>query len=473
MPRPVSSLWRLLLMLLALIGAALLLMWLVSSWALHRTLHEAGRAVVLDDLGEYGALYEREGLAGVRDLFASGVHETDQRVRLVGADGGVLLDMPLPGHLGAGWPELPKLRPDVPGAVAWHRHPLPGGGATLTIGRRRLADGTELWFGRTDTADQAAIARMHRLITLAMGAIAVLALGPVVWFSHRVLQPMRRLIRNAQRLVCDDATIRRLETTGAIAELEEFADAFNRSLGRVQALTDELEAANDQLAHELRTPLARIRGNVESVLTVVSPAAREAAERAITEVDRAARLVQTILSIRAGDAGALKLQAEELALDRLVAETCELYAAAAEDGGLRLEFDVAGVPCLVTADRQRVQQALCNLLDNAVAYTPRGGRIRVETEFTAAAAVIRVQDSGPGLSSEDQGRIWRRFVRGSAASGHTGIGLGLCLVQAVARAHHGKAGARNRPEGGAEFWLRLPYSWPGCRPDRDDVGPAG
>lgn len=108
-------------------------------------------------------------------------------------------------------------------------------------------------------------------------------------------------------------------------------------------------------------------------------------------------------------------------------------------------------------DRQRLQQALCNLLDNALNYTPSGGHIEVELITDADYITLHVRDTGPGFTENDQLKMWRRFMRGSAASANTpGIGLGLSLVKAVASAHRGEAGAENRPEGGSHFWIKMP-----------------
>jgi signal transduction histidine kinase len=228
-------------------------------------------------------------------------------------------------------------------------------------------------------------------------------------------------------------------------------------------LTEELEAANDQLAHELRTPLARIRGNVEHILkqAELTPVIREDAARAIDEIKRATALIQNILSIRAGDSGVMKLNIETLSLAGLVEESFELYSAAAEEKALEFRLIIPERDRPLSFDQQRFQQAVCNLLDNAIAYTPRGGTVELELKFENEGAVIFTRDSGPGLSEADSQRIWRRFMRGSAASANApGIGLGLSLVKAVANAHHGDVGARNRPEGGAEFWIRIPIDRP-------------
>lgn len=444
-------------MTLGVVAVAMGLLWLLATWALGRSFDEVGRAIILDDLGEYRMLYQQSGPSGVSALFAAGEHGRDQLLRITAPSGEVVLDVDIPGQPWVKWPDLPPLPPMGADEIHWHRKTHPGG-ATLTIGRQRLPGGGEIWFGRTNASDLLAIERVHDVILVAMGVTALLSIGPVFWFASRVLRPVRRLIEGARRLAREDKLDHRLEVSQSIPELGEFASAFNETLGRIHVLTEELEAANDQLAHELRTPLARIRGNVERILTRAdSPASREDAARSIEEIDRASHLIHSILSIRAGDSRTMRLHLERTPLNELVRETCELYSAAAEEKDLGFELLITGEAHPVTLDRQRIQQALCNLLDNALAYTPQGGKVEVEVDYLDHSVLIQVRDTGPGLTEEDSSRIWRRFTRGSAASANTpGIGLGLSLVRAVVSAHRGEAGARNRAGRGAEFWFRLP-----------------
>lgn len=458
MLRRSSSLFGLSAMMLGLVAATLASMLLFTGWALTRSFDAIGRAVILDDLGEYEVLYEERGMEGVRQLFSAGAHEKDHILRIMGADGSVKLEVLTLEQPHLRWPEM-KGAPLAEGETRISTLPLEDD-VKLTVGRRKMKDGAELWFGRDNRMDLEDIWRVHRLMWVAAGITALLAVGPVLWFANRVLRPVRSLIAGAHYLADGDNMTRRLHATSqAIPELEEFASAFNASLDRVQHVTAELEAANDQLAHELRTPLARIRGNVEAVLREQQDGGdpTEGAVAALEEVDRATRLVQSILSIRAGDARSMKLHLELTSMQELVTQVCELYSAAAEERGLELEFFVTGGDLRMWVDRERLQQALSNYLDNALAYTPRGGTVTVHLELEDDGVIIRVCDTGPGLRDTDPARIWKRFVRGSAASASApGIGLGLSLVKAIANAHRGEAGCRNRPEGGAEFWLRLP-----------------
>jgi len=259
------------------------------------------------------------------------------------------------------------------------------------------------------------------------------------------------------RKLAQGNTDARLVAPDAVPELQAFATAFNDGLDRIDALTDELQSANDNLAHELRTPLARVRGNLEIFHDHTdNETARDAAARGLEEIDRATDLVQTILTTRAGEHKALKLHLEAIDLRDLITQLHELYKPAAEERGLHFHLQ-AETPVPTKLDRQRITQAIANLLDNALAYTPRGGTVSLVLEPGITAINILVRDTGPGLSESDLTTVWQRYKRGSAASAATpGMGLGLSLVHAIVHAHGGQSGCENRPEGGAEFWLKLP-----------------
>lgn len=460
MSRQPSSLWKLTAMTLGIIAFVMLLVWIITTWAMTRFFDQVGRAIIKDDLREYGVIFESRSSKAVAKLFDAGGHgEQDQALRLLDPEGNSLVDRPFPDGSLKEWPDSGFASEGSIDGIEWNRIPL-GSGKVITIGRRRFEDRSELWFARTNSADLAAIDQVHDLLLLAMLIAIASAVGPTVWFASRVLRPVNSLIDGAHRLARGDSLTARLETAVAIPELRVFAEVFNESLDRVQALTEELEAANDQLAHELRTPLARIRGNVESILSSpeITPAILENAARAVEEIVRSSAIIQDILSIRAGDSGVMRLNPECASLSDLVRETFELYSASAEEKGLVFRIADSNGDCVGSFDRQRLQQALCNLLDNAIAYTPSGGEVVLGLECRDGSAEIRVSDTGPGLTGDDDQKIWRRFMRGSIASAATpGIGLGLSLVRAVATAHHGEAGCRNRSEGGADFWIRIPF----------------
>lgn len=454
-PERLPSSWRLGLLLAVLMAGSTALCITVAGWAMKSNLSSIARTVVLDDLGEYAVLYNRNGLREIREVFDAGGHENDQAVRITQPGGDVLFEQIPSAVSGFQWPESPALQLK-PGETLLMTVPHTRGEQQLLAGCQVLEDGNLLWFGRTDAEDRTYVDHIRGDLWLAGLVSTLFMLLPVWWFVRHVLRPVQDMMKSTHKLA-EGHTNARLQAPGAVPELQAFAAAFNAGLDRIDALTAELQNANDNLAHELRTPLARIRGNLELYNDRTdNAAARDASARGMEEIDRAADLVQSILTTRAGEHQALKLHLEKTDLRDLLADLHDLYQAAADDRELHFELD-APTSQVALIDRQRINQAIANLLDNAFAYTPHHGSVTLALSRTDDLCRIMVRDTGPGLTDDDLQNVWQRYRRGSAASANTpGMGLGLSLVRAVIHAHGGQTGCRNREEGGAEFWIELP-----------------
>jgi len=451
----ISSTWRLAILQGVLLAGSMALCVTMASWALRGDLDTIARAVVLDDLGEYSVLYNRAGLPGLSEVFTAGKHEDDQGVRITTPDGNVLLESIPAAAADFAWPAQAPASLQSGGIflVTLKHVASPH---QLLAGCQLLNDGNALWFGRTNAEDKAYEEHIRRNLWLAgLGALG-LALLPLWWFGHQVLRPVHEMMRSMQTLA-EGRTDIVMAAPNAVPELRAFAVAYNRGLARIRSLTEELQSANDFLAHELRTPLARIRGNLEKFHdSTDNPAAHDAAARGLDEIDRATQLIHTILTIRAGENEALKLHLEPVGLLDLLRQLHDLYLPAADQRALKLSL-MAHREIVLSLDRQRITQAIANLLDNALAYTPEGGGVEIALEVSGAAVRVIVRDTGPGLLEDELETIWQRNARGSAACSQSpGLGLGLSLVRAIAIAHCGSAGCANRSGGGAEFWLELP-----------------
>jgi signal transduction histidine kinase len=177
----------------------------------------------------------------------------------------------------------------------------------------------------------------------------------------------------------------------------------------------------------------------------------------LEETDRVAATLTALMDISEAETGALVLRRETLDVGALLRETAELYEDAADEKGLAL--DVAAPAGLrVSADHVRLRQALANLVDNAVKYTPSGGHVRLGAHAEDGLVVVECADDGPGIDPEDRPQIWDRLYRGDRSRSEKGLGLGLSLVRAIAHAHGGEATVDSPPSGGSVFRLSLPAS---------------
>jgi len=212
----------------------------------------------------------------------------------------------------------------------------------------------------------------------------------------------------------------------------------------------------DDLAHDLRTPLTRLRGTAELALRDGgNPAdARGALADCVDETDRVLHLLEVLLDVSAAEAGVLTLRRERVDLPNLARRAADLYREVAEQRKVKIELDLS--PAELEGDPVRLGQALSNLVDNALKFTSEGGRVAIATAAEPGAVTVTVSDNGPGVPMAEREAVWRRLFRGDASRSQRGLGLGLALVRAVAEAHGGSATVGDSPGGGARFQIRLP-----------------
>ena len=251
----------------------------------------------------------------------------------------------------------------------------------------------------------------------------------------------------------------RLDSAGEGSEIEDLADRFNAMLDKIQFLLETLSNVSDDIAHDLRTPIARIRGTAEMTLTS-EHAEKEQYESAlcsiVEECDRLEVMIKTMLEIAQTDSGALELEFADIDLWELLRQGCELFRPAAEDRGLTLELDIPNTSETIAANLNRMQRVVSNLLDNAIKFTATGGSIVISGEVGREMVTVHVKDSGIGIPPEEQEKIFDRFYRRDPSRTVEGNGLGLCLARSILRAHKGDLQVASVEAEGSCFSFSLP-----------------
>ena len=297
-------------------------------------------------------------------------------------------------------------------------------------------------------------------VALIFGFGLATAIAGAFVISRRALRPVSELARATQRIVESGDLALRVPERGA-ADLDELTRLFNRMLARNEALVGAMRESLDNVAHDLRTPLTRLRAGAELALrgSVDAEKAREALADTIEESDRVLAMLTTLMDITEAETGAMRLERRSEDLASIAREAVELYDHVSSERGVHVVTRLS--PAIeVLVDRQRVLQVAANLLDNAIKYTAAGGRVEVEVTKAGAWGILTVTDTGAGIAPEDRPHVWERLFRGDRSRPERGVGLGLSLVKAIIEAHGGDVGLRSEVGEGSTFEARLPLAEP-------------
>lgn len=301
------------------------------------------------------------------------------------------------------------------------------------------------------------LALLLGLITL-MVAAASFAGG--WWLGGRMVRPVHEIMDQAEAVRAGTLG-RRISAQADTREYERLVDVLNGMLARLEGAFDSQRRFTADASHELRGPLTALRGEIEVALRRErdAPEYRRVLISNLQEVDRLTQLAEGLLTLARADAGVMQPRLQVTDLARRAAAVMDRLRKRAKDKQIRLDLQ-ASSDSEAVVDPGLIEQLLSNLLENAVKFTPAGGRVEVGIHREGQQVIIEVHDTGPGLAGDDLERVFERFYRADSARTHdedsTGTGLGLSIVKAIAEVHGGEVRALNSPEGGAHFRVMLP-----------------
>ena len=448
---------RLTLWYVALLALILLAFCAFLYLSLSRTLHdEVDRALADEARGVLETLDVRDGVAHLGDTpdgLASGtiVVLADTRGHPLTANVPATALLPL-AAAARGARDGPQLTTVSLRGEEWRvlSQPVGSGGQTTAV----------LQVARPEQGIEVALDRLLLLMGLAVPLTLALAVAGGLFLASRALGPIDRITRTAGRIGAADLS-RRLALPASPDEVGRLAATFDGMLDRLEEAFARQRRFTADASHELRTPLALLTGRAEVALDRPRTPAEYRAVLAGVRDDaaRMARLLGELLTLARADGGQDLLVREPVDLADLVADTLAALVPLAEERGVALAAG-ALVPCTISGDQTRLTQLLVNLIDNALKYTPAGGRVTVDLERDDDTATILVADTGIGIAPEYLPRLFERFYRVDTARSRAegGAGLGLAIAEWIARAHGGDIAVTSAVGGGSTFSVRLPLA---------------
>ncbi|MEK6289124.1 MAG: heavy metal sensor histidine kinase [Acidobacteriota bacterium] len=327
----------------------------------------------------------------------------------------------------------------------------------------RDEDGEEFFVVEGQSLRDVQRAQKQLILLLAIAnplALLLASLGGL-WLASRALSPVDRLTRAAERIGRGNLS-ERVEEHRSQDEIGRLAATFNQMISRLEQTFERERRFTADASHELKTPLAVLRGDMEVALRRqrTPEEYQRVLESSLEEIARLTKLTEDLLTLARSDADQSVLEREHVELDQLAAEAREYIAPLAQSAGVSLSYEAPASAIVVEGDQKRLQQLLVNLLDNAIKYTPPGGSARLTLSREGSSAVIEVSDNGRGIPASALPHIFERFYRQTDPrdSRVTGFGLGLAISKWIADAHAGSIAVNSNEGQGSTFTVRLPLA---------------
>jgi hypothetical protein len=402
-------------------------------WNTEHALDSETDQTVSSEIDELTDVYERGGLTGLTDIVLN---------RSVRGGQSLYFLTDSEGHLIAGnLDRLPTTESTSDGTVEFDFQRSAGEGFLRYRARGRIADlkgGLELLVAR-DVHERYETQRIFAaVLPWSIGLMLVLGIVGGGLISRNLLSRLDSINRTSREIVAGDLS-RRIPITRAGDELDALAQDLNHMLDRNERLMRGMRDVTNSIAHDLRTPLNRLRSRLESLLSQLEPESQQGGEieSAVGDTDRLIATFNALLLIAEAEAGAVRDAMERVDPGHVIESVAELYEPLAEEKNIALAI-APGRTASIRGNVRLISQALANLVDNAIKYTPAGGRILVAAEDRPAGVALSVADTGPGIPEAERSRVLERFVRLEESRNSPGTGLGLSLVAAVARMHDAK-----------------------------------
>lgn len=395
--------------------------------------------------------FEFDGLEGVRGLIALREEFDSERqvraYRLESSDGTVLA-----GH----WPYWPDALKLDNGELTLP-YPERGEDAVWLMRAVTLSDGSRLLIS-LDNFEQVRLRRnLQRAAAWGLALALVLAISGGVLVNRAALRQIAIINRSARRIIDGDLCHRIPTADDSRDEFGELSHTLNQMLDRINELIAAIRSATDAIAHDLRSPLTRLRAALEDAANAPPPPPelQDFLHANLRHLDQVLYSFGALLQLATVESGVLRERFASVALNKVIEDAASYFDAAAAEKDLRIDIQMTQETVSVSGDRHLLFQSISNLLDNAIKFSPKGGTITIRLREQPRKILVEIEDEGPGIPASDRERVFERLFRGDVSRNTPGFGVGLSLVRAAARLHGGDCVVAQGTRG-AQLVLTLP-----------------
>jgi len=432
-------------------------LFIVAYFFIDYLLETGERELIEARMQDYRAWYAEGGLDSLKARFDE-QSETDKAaffVRIIGPHNKAFFVSIPRGAKGFDPAQLDRIRPKGP--EAWFTIKDFGKKNIWTIGSIPLRSDLVLQVGKSSTHIWELLSYFRSVFIRFIVPILLLGVAGGGLLTFRAMRPLRHLIKTVRNILETGEMSTRVPVGSGRGELHQLVTLFNKMLDKNEALIAAMHNSLDNVAHDLRTPMTRLRSVAEFALqSQLTPEAyREALADCLEESERVLTMLNTLMDVAEAETGVMRLEMAEISIPEVIQAVVDLYEVIAEEKNLTIRVDTPE-QLIVKADYARLQQVIANLLDNAIKYSPTSGQITITARRENAHALISVADNGIGIPAHEIDKIWDRLYRSDRSRSQRGLGLGLSLVRAIVQAHGGTVSVHSEENNGSTFTVILP-----------------
>ncbi len=434
-------------------------LFVVAYYLIGNLVEQREREIVKDRILEYQAWYEEGGIRALKARFDEQINPAGDIffVRIVGPLNQVLFVKFPPGFEGLDPRRLGAVQPGK--KDFWLSLEGTAEKGSWTVGMAPLPGGLTLQVGKSSARSRELLSYFRTVFIIFMIPILLLGVIGGGMVAFRAMKPIRNLIETVKNILKTGEMSLRVPVRRERGEMDELVGLFNRMLDKNDLLIQAMHNSLDNVAHDLRTPMTRLRGVAEVALQ--DPENREDCQEALAdcmeESERVLTMLNTLMDVAEAETGAMRLEKTLLSVSQMIRDVVDLYEIVAEDQDTTVVVNSPDM-LMIHADRTRLLQVLANLLDNALKYGGNGGTVKIDAREEGLNVVVSVSDEGMGIAENEVSRIWERLYRGDASRSKRGLGLGLSFVKAIVHAHGGTVHVDSRLKRGSTFIVKLPRS---------------